>query len=158
AAGGVVGPIGHVVAVRRLVSRACERAQRPAGVEQFVVENVGHGPAGTATRAHQVRLTEPARHGGHVPVRGVEGIEYLYPVQVAHPAILWPGTDTGTARRAPSWNQFGRRGIACRAVSLRIFAGVLGCPGPQLWMPSRNTVWLEPRCATRRGGDGTSAP
>ena len=29
----------------------------------------------------------------------------------------------------------------------------LGSPGPHLISPSRNTVRLEPRCASRRGGD-----
>ena len=69
--------------------------QRAAGVEQLVVEDVRHSPAGAAGGAHQVRLAEPAGHGGHVLVHGVEGVEHRHLVQVAHPAILRPGTDTG---------------------------------------------------------------
>src|SRR5215471_4172857 len=49
-------------------------------------------------------------------------------------------------------------GIAAGAAALETVAGVLVSPGPQLPSPSRNTVRLEPRCATRRGGDRTPAP
>src|SRR5215472_11456965 len=44
------------------------------------------------------------------------------------------------------------------AAALTTIAGVLGSPGPQPYLPARNTVRLEPRGATRRGGDRTSAP
>ena len=48
-------------------------------------------------------------------------------------------------------------GIATGAAALDTIAGVFVSPGPQS-PPSRNTVRLEPRRATRRGGDRTPAP
>ena len=48
-------------------------------------------------------------------------------------------------------------GIATGAAALETIAGVFVSPGPQS-PPSRNTVRLEPRRATRRGGDRTPAP
>src|SRR6516165_12539685 len=49
-------------------------------------------------------------------------------------------------------------GIAAAVAALETIAGVFVSPGPQLALPSRTTVRLEPRCATRRGGDRTPAP
>src|SRR5215471_8367570 len=48
-------------------------------------------------------------------------------------------------------------GIGRRAAAFKTIAGVFVSPGPQS-PPSRNTVRLEPRRATRRGGDRTPAP
>src|SRR5262245_19927375 len=63
-------------------------------------------------------------------------------------------TPTSSAARGGT----GARGIAAGAGVLSTIAGVPVSPGPQSLPPSRTTVRLEPRRATRRGGDRTPAP
>ena len=52
----------------------------------------------------------------------------------------------------PHWDACSGTGTTRRRVKLRVPVR-LGSPGPHLISPSRNTVRLEPRCASRRGGD-----
>ena len=117
------GPVRHVVPVGRLRDRGRERHERPLGVEQLVVQHIGHGPAGAAARPHQLSLTQAGHEVSDLPVSGLEGVQHGSMIKLSHWSIL------------PAPGARGREsGPAGGATTAR------GCCGPEPRDPDRGTA------------------
>ena len=92
--------------------------------------------------SRQPRPDRPVGDGSSV----VAGLRPGRPVRPVSADLL------GVSRRSGPMGRLLRNRDTLRRVKL-IVPVRLGSPGPHLISPSRNTVRLEPRCASRRGGD-----